>query len=833
MLNAETKRRIQGLRDTLVGKIPVPTDQVKQITLGLIYKFMSDIDKENTDILGGKSFFRGEYEKYSWDNIIDKSLSSYERVTLYSEGLEKMSLNPNIPELFRDIFKNSYLPFRDPATLSQFLIGINEFTYDHSEDLGDAFEFLLSVMGSQGDAGQFRTPRHIIDFIVKVVEPKKTDRILDPACGTAGFLISAYKYILENNKAPDSDKPGSALSLTEKNKLTDNFVGYDISTDMVRLSLVNMYLHNFANPNIKEYDTLTSEELWDEDFDCIMANPPFMTPKGGIKPHKRFAIRANRSEVLFVDYISGHLLPNGKAGVIVPEGIIFQTKHAYKNLRKMLVEGGYLYSVVSLPSGVFQPYAGVKTSILFIDKAIANKTNNILFVKIENDGFDFGTQRKRIKKDDLPEVIEIIKAYKNNNNIQSTNAKIISKSTIAKNGEYCLVSDRYFKTVIDNDINFSRIKLGQLLQETKTRVKDKGDFIDKIEVLSITMREGIIRQEEKFKKRVASTKISNYKFVKKGQLVIGFPIDEGVLYVLKDFKYGAMSPAYTIYDVNYEQLDQEYFDYIIKSDTAIEIYKKFMTNTTNRRRTIRKDIFLNIEIPLPPLEIQKGIAKELDEYKKVIDGANQIINNYKPRIKVNPLWPKIELGSICDLIRGLNYDKSDETLEKTNNIVLRANNINSKLNELDFSELKYLRNENKYDTKKRLKKNDILICMASGSMNHLGKVAIIETGLKYFFGSFMGVLRLKDYLDINPRFIFYSLLSENYIKYLNSVIVSTNINNLNRKVLLSHNFPLPNLEIQNKIVSELDEELKNIQNTKILIKIFSKKVKEKIYEIWK
>ena len=162
-------------------------------------------------------------------------------------------------------------------------------------------------------------------------------------------------------------------------------MGYDISHDMVRLSLVNLYLHGFADPRIYEYDTLGNVDRWDDDFDCILTNPPFMTPKGGVKPHKKFSIQAKRSEVLFVDYIMEHLNPNGKAGIIVPEGIIFQSAIAYKALRKMMIDQNFLYAVVSLPSGIFQPYSGVKTSILLMDRVLAKKTKDILFVKIEND----------------------------------------------------------------------------------------------------------------------------------------------------------------------------------------------------------------------------------------------------------------------------------------------------------------------------------------------------------------------------------------------------------------------------------------------------------------
>ena len=393
MLTNGTKRRIDTARDILVGKLPDPKSQVEQITIALIYKFMDDMDKQAEELGGKAKFFTGEYAKYAWSKIFDPRVSGHELVVLYGEAIQKMNQNPNIPQLFRDIFKNAYLPYRDPETLKSFLKAIGEFEYDHSEKLGDAFEYLLSVMGSQGDAGQFRTPRHIIDFIVKVVDPGKNETILDPACGTAGFLISSYKHILEKNK-----KDGRVhLTPAQKKRLIENFAGYDISPDMVRLSLVNMYLHGFKNPKIYEYDTLTSEEKWQEVFDVILANPPFMSPKGGIRPHKRFSVQAKRSEVLFVDYIAEHLNPNGRAGIIVPEGIIFQSGTAYKKLRKMLVDHS-LYAVVSLPAGVFNPYSGVKTSILLLDKNLAKKTDKILFVKINNDGFGLGAQRRGLRE---------------------------------------------------------------------------------------------------------------------------------------------------------------------------------------------------------------------------------------------------------------------------------------------------------------------------------------------------------------------------------------------------------------------------------------------------
>lgn len=402
MLDAQTKQRVDTLRDILVGKIPDPKSQIEQITIALIYKFMQDMDNEAVNLGGKASFFVEEYAKFSWDSLFSPQLGGNEFVTLYSEAMTEMNQNPHLPQLFRDIFKNAYLPFRDPETLRMFLKHIDDFSYtDDSETLGDAFEYLLSTLSTQGDAGQFRTPRHIIDFIVEVVNPQRDETILDPACGTAGFLISAYQHLI--NKNPN-------LSSEELKAIYNNINGYDISPDMIRFSLVNLYLHQFANPKIFEYDSLTQEDRWNEYYDVVLANPPFMTPKGGIKPHARFGVKSNRAEVLFVDYIAEHLTPTGRAGIIVPEGIIFQSANAYKSLRKMLVNE-YLWAVVSLPAGVFQPYSGVKTSILFLDKAKAKNIDEIMFVEVKNDGYDLGAQRKPIDKNDLPEALEKLKEY--------------------------------------------------------------------------------------------------------------------------------------------------------------------------------------------------------------------------------------------------------------------------------------------------------------------------------------------------------------------------------------------------------------------------------------
>lgn len=272
LLDTATKKRIDDCRDIRVGKVPDPKSQVEQITIALIYKFMDDMDAEAEELGGHRRFFAGTFARFGWAKLMAPSLGGFEVLALYSEAIQSMRANPGVPELFRDIFKNAYLPYRDPETLKSFLKEINHFSYDHSERLGDAFEYLLSVLGSQGDAGQFRTPRHIIDFMVAVVDPQKHETILDPACGTAGFLISAWKHILAANtsgaESKNSDskeantvnrEAGNLLKPDERTRLAANIKGYDISPDMVRLSLANLYLHGFADSHVEAMNGLLQQ----------------------------------------------------------------------------------------------------------------------------------------------------------------------------------------------------------------------------------------------------------------------------------------------------------------------------------------------------------------------------------------------------------------------------------------------------------------------------------------------------------------------------------------------------------------------------------------------
>lgn len=473
MAKQNIQKALKDLQDTIVGKVPLPNDQVDQITIALLYKFMDDMDQVSLEMGGLATFFSGDYEQYSWKKIMSNSIGAQQRYNLYTEGLEKFYANPALPDTFRSIFKEARVSYRDAETLTNFLKIIDE-NFDYNEDseqLGDAYELLLNILGSSGDLGMFRTPRHIIDFIVSLVEPNKDDRILDPACGTAGFLISAYKYILNKNL---DDNGKSNLTFDEKTKILHNISGYDIAPSMVKISEMNLFLHGASEPKIYEYDTLTSDDKWGDKYECILANPPFMTPKGGIIPHNKFSVKSKNSEILFVDYIANHLTSQGKAGIIVPDGVVFKKDKAFTSVRSELINNS-LWAVISLPSGIFQPYAGVSTNILLLDKKIAKERRGIVFCELKNDGYTLTTQRKPIDGNEIPTLTKQLLDYKNES-IVGDNLIYVDKDEIVTK-QYDLSISSY-KTFIDEEEEL--LDSEQIIADLKKMNKEYLEKLDEL-----------------------------------------------------------------------------------------------------------------------------------------------------------------------------------------------------------------------------------------------------------------------------------------------------------------------------------------------------------------
>ena len=584
----------------------------------------------------------GEFDRYGWPRLMHAGLGGHATLNLYAEAITRMPENPGIPALFRGIFNNAYLPYRDPETLRAFLKVIDEFEYDHSERLGDAFEYLLSVMGAQGDAGQFRTPRHIIDFIVAVIDPKKHETVLDPACGTAGFLISSYKHILAANR----DEHGqSTLTPDDRGRLAANVTGYDISPDMVRLSLVNLYLHGFADPHIHEYDTLTSDERWSQHADVILANPPFMSPKGGIRPHNRFSVPSKRSEVLFVDYMAEHLTPAGRAGIIVPEGIIFQSQRAHTRLRQILVEDS-LVAVVSLPAGVFKPYSGVKTSILILDRALARRIDHIAFFKVQNDGFDLGDQRRAIDQNDLPQVQAELSEYlrrvrtgESLDDFKPALGLVVERERIAAGGDYNLSGERYRESTVSSS-RFPMVRLGDVADLIRGITFRKSDQLEQATEDSLLVATTKAAQESGIDYDALyhiprSLLKDEWKLLRQGDILISTAnslrllgrtthVDE----ISEPISFGAFMSVIR----SNEKILDTYLLPCLRTRFAADYFLR-NANTTTNISNLNLSVLAELRIPLPPLDVQQEIVAEIEGYQKVIDGARAVIDRSEQQIE--------------------------------------------------------------------------------------------------------------------------------------------------------------------------------------------------------
>ena len=644
-------------------------------------------------------------------------------------------------------------------------------------------------------------------MMVEIVDPKKNETILDPACGTAGFLISAYRHILAQNK----DEEGkSTLTADDRKRLTENFAGYDISPDMVRLSRVNMYLHHFTKPKISEYDTLTSEEKWDDCYDVILANPPFMTPKGGIMPHSRYRVKAKRSEVLFVDYIAEHLNPTGRAAIIVPEGIVFQSANAYKELRKYLVDDGLLYAVISLPAGVFNPYSGVKTSILLIDKSFARLKDEILFVKLNNDGFDLGAQRREIEGSEIPEIIRIVQKYHADLEPQTADDDILrhplvtiaNKERVAEQ-DYILVGERY-KVDKSLDTTYPVVPLSDICEinaENKNPALAFGDdeFIY-IDISSVENGTGKIDFSNKIKGSNAPSRAK--RAVKKGDILFSTvrPNLKAYGYVEReDFDCCVASTGFAVISAKNMVLSK-YVYYMLYSE-PVQAQLASMMGKGAYPSVNQKDVS-QIQIPLPPLSVQEKVVTEIDRYQKIINGTKQITDNYLPAVSTSASWPVVKLGMVFKLASGKGLPTKNRFDGPYN--VYGGNGITGKHSEYFVDSP----------------------TLTIGRVGEYCGAAHITSSKCWITDN---ALMVTEYLtEVNPE-------------YLEAIINQIDLNqyakvggqpSISQSTVYNVPIPLPNIDVQNSIASQIRYEKSIIQQNKKLAEIFVQKITDIINNVW-
>lgn len=323
--------------------------------------------------------------------------------------------------LFAQYMRNATFEVPKPSVLQgaiSILDDLNISSQAHDVQ-GDIFEELLSELKESGKNGQFRTPRHIIRMMIELVNPQIGETICDPACGTGGFLINAYEHILKNNtsesiiKFDDEGLPynliGDKIVKKEHWNLLRNkaFYGFDFDGTMLRIGVMNMILHGIKQPNIVDRDSLSKRFDQTKQYDILLANPPFAGSIDEGDINDNFRISSGKTELLFLQLFCNILKIGGRAGIIVPEGALFSTSNAHKKIRKMLLEKCRIDGIISMPVGVFKPYTGSVTSVIFFTKG--EPTKEVWFYEMKNDGLSLNDKREKIEENDIPDIIEKFK----------------------------------------------------------------------------------------------------------------------------------------------------------------------------------------------------------------------------------------------------------------------------------------------------------------------------------------------------------------------------------------------------------------------------------------
>jgi len=459
-MTGELKNKIDGLWEIFWnGGITNPLDVIEQMTYLMFIKDLDDTDnlraKEAAMLgLSYKSIFADEVEigdrKVDGNQLKWSTFHDFPAQRMYSVVQEWVF--PFIKNLHGD--KNSaYSKYMDdaifkvntPLMLSKIVDAMDEI-YSMMEELhqtdirGDVYEYLLSKIAQSGVNGQFRTPRHIIRMMVEMMEPKPTDFICDPACGTSGFLVTSGDYLREKYK--------QEVLLDKQNRnhfMNDMFHGYDMDRTMLRIGAMNMMTHGVENPFIEYRDSLSDQNPDKDMYSLILANPPF---KGNldadtVSTDLQKVCKTKKTELLFLALFVRMLKIGGRCACIVPDGVLFGSSNAHKAIRKEIVENQRLEAVISMPSGVFKPYAGVSTGILIFTKTEHGGTDDVWFYDMTADGFSLDDKRTEIKDNDIPDIISRFKNLEAEKDRKRTDKSfMVSKKEIADN-DYDLSINKY------------------------------------------------------------------------------------------------------------------------------------------------------------------------------------------------------------------------------------------------------------------------------------------------------------------------------------------------------------------------------------------------------
>lgn len=482
-LAEELKSKINKLWEMFwSGGLSNPLSSIEQMSYLIFMKRLEDMDVIQQKRAYAKKedytsiFKENEDCRWSeWKHMEAEEMLPHVRDTVFSFI---KNLHNGEHSVFSENMKDAVFQITKASLLQEAVSVLDEINIaaQNRDTQGDIYEYLLSELKTAGKNGQFRTPRHIIRMIVELVDPNLNDLICDPACGTAGFLINAYEYILRKYTSSDliiQDEEGEYYNLIGDkisdqkywNMLwNDTFFGFDFDSTMIRISLMNMILHGIKAPNIEQKDTLSKLYTENDKYTIVLANPPFTGSIDKSDINDELSIKTTKTELLFVERMFNLLQIGGKCGVIVPEGVLFGSSNAHKKLKEILLLKSQLECVITMPSGVFKPYAGVSTAVLIFTKG--GRTENVWFYELESDGYSLDDKRDFIDgKGDIPQIIKRFKTrYKENPLNREENCFFVPSDEIIENN-YDLSINQY-KEVRYEEVDFEEPDkiLSQIIQ---------------------------------------------------------------------------------------------------------------------------------------------------------------------------------------------------------------------------------------------------------------------------------------------------------------------------------------------------------------------------------
>lgn len=462
MITGELKNKVDSIWDTIwTGGITSPITVLEQITYLLFMKLLDDNQlkaEANASIIGAtltkKVFKEGvcvisenprietDYDNLRWhifhnftpeDMLINIQTYVFPFIKTINEGKDSA---------FGRYMKDTVFLIPTPKVLAKVVDGIDDMDMNNKDIMGDVYEYLLGKIAAAGENGQFRTPRHIINMIVELMQPTLKDKILDPAMGSAGFLLSAAAYVGEHQRK----------ELVNQNNLkyykTEMFSGFDTDQSMLRIGAMNMMLHGVEEPNIKYQDSLSGENTERDAYTLVMANPPFTGSvfQEEISKDLLALCKTSKTELLFMALFTKMLKVGGRCASIVPDGVLFGSSNAHKSLRREIVENQKLTAVISMPSGVFKPYAGVSTAILIFTKTNAGGTDKVWFYDMKADGFSLDDKRSPIDNNDIPDIIARYHNLTDEENRERTEQSFFVTKEEIVNNDYDLSINKYKKT---------------------------------------------------------------------------------------------------------------------------------------------------------------------------------------------------------------------------------------------------------------------------------------------------------------------------------------------------------------------------------------------------